>query len=165
MTEEEWSNCDRPTDILRHLDGKIPDEAFMRFSVACCRRIWPLLPDRRSRAVVEATEKYLSGEMTAEETGQVYLAWEQAYHRGEITDRAGGNTNEAIESVFGVGSGHASQVAMGCAEAIAYVAAEHARARSAPQTEITLYWKVAELTERLMQCQLLRELFGYRPAE
>jgi hypothetical protein len=165
VTEEEWLRSDWPPDMLQQLDGKIPDEEFMRFSVACCRRIWPLLPDRRSRAVVEATEKYLAGEMTANETGQVYLVWEQAYHREEVTDLAGGSTNEAIESVFGVGSGHASQVAMSCFESIAYVAAEHARGRGVQQAEITLHWKVAELTERLMQCQLLRELFGYRPAQ
>ena len=75
MTASEWLSCDWPFDMLRHLDGKLDDEAFMRFLVACCRRIWPLLSDPRSRAVVEAPEAYLAGEMTAEAAGRVFAEW------------------------------------------------------------------------------------------
>ena len=52
-----------------------PAEPFKVALVACCRRIWPLLSDPRSRAVVEAPEAYLAGEMTAEAAGRVFAEW------------------------------------------------------------------------------------------
>jgi hypothetical protein len=164
LTESEWLACDRPFEMLCHLDDKLEGEAFMRFSVDCCRRIWPLIADPRSRAVVEATEAYLAGAMTAEQASRVCGEWVRAYEAGEIEDQAGGSTNEAIESVYGVGHGHAAQVASACAESAGYAASEPLRAVGAPQAEITPVWKAARYAERLGQCQLLRELFGYRPA-
>jgi hypothetical protein len=83
LTEAEWLACDWPHDMLRHLDGKIDDEAFMRFSVACCRRIWRLITDQRSRKVVEATEVYLAGTMSAETAGQICAEWDRAYQKGK----------------------------------------------------------------------------------
>jgi hypothetical protein len=149
--------------MLRHLDGKIKEEAFMRFSVACCRRIWPLLSDPRSRAVVEATEAYLDGQMTAEAAATVLEAWDRAYQHGEVRDLASGTTNAAIESVCGVGFGHAAQVAKACFESAGYAASEPLRAAGASQPDITAAWVAAESAERLAQCQLLRQMFGYRP--
>src|SRR5436305_1926499 len=102
--------------MLRRLDGKLDDKAFMRFSVACCRRIWPLFSDPRSREVVEATEAYLAGNLSAEVASPVIEEWARAYQAGEVSDLAGGSTHEAIESVTGIGFGHAAQVAKACFE-------------------------------------------------
>jgi hypothetical protein len=165
LTEPEWLACDWPFDMLFHLDGRLEDEAFMRFSVACCRRVWPLITDPRSRSVVEATEAYLTGAVTAEAAGRVCAEWDRAYHEGGVGDLAGGSTNEAIESVYGVGHGHAAQVSKACFESVGYAASELLRAAGAPQADITAAWKAAELAERLAQCQLLRALFGYRSGE
>src|SRR5262245_16066083 len=165
MTESEWLTCDWPFDMLRHLDGKLDDEAFMRFSVACCRRIWPLITDPRSRAVVEATEAYLAGAMTAEAAGRICAEWDRACQEHGLDDLAGGSTYKAIESVYGVGYGHAAQVSKACFESAGYAASEPLRATGAPQAEITAAWEAAELKERLAQCQVLRELIGYRSAE
>ena len=163
MSEAEWLACEWPFDMLRHLDGKLEDEAYMHFSVACCRRIWPLITDPRSRGVVEATEAYLSGTMTAAAAGRICSKWERAYRDGKVDDLAGGHTNEAIESVYGLGHGHAAQVSMACFESAGYAATEPLGAAGAPQAEITSAWIAAEAAERVAQCQLLRELFGYRP--
>jgi hypothetical protein len=163
LTEPEWLACDWPFDMLRHLDGKLDDQAFMRFSVLCCRRIWPLLSDSRSRAVVEATGAYLAGQLTAEAAALILEEWDRAYQAGEVNDLAGGSTNEAIESVCGVGFGHAAQVAKACFESAGYAASASVREAGAPQPEITAAWLAAESAERLAQCQLLRQLFGYRP--
>ncbi len=48
MTEPDWRTCESPFDMLRHLNGKVPDEAFIPFAVACCRRVWPLFTDPRA---------------------------------------------------------------------------------------------------------------------
>ena len=161
MTEAEWLSCDRPYDMLRHLDGKIADAAFMRFSVACCRRVWPLITDPRSRAVVEATEAYLTGRLTAEAAQPILDEWGRAYEAGEVDDLAGGSTNEAIESVCGVGLGHAAQVSAACFQSAGFAASVPLRVAGTPQSEITAAWRVAEVAERLAQCAMLREMFGY----
>ncbi len=163
ITNTEWLTCDSPLDMLKYLEGKVYDEAFMRFSVACCRRIWTLLSDRRSRAVVETTEDYLAGNMTAEVAGQVYAHWERTYKEGEVHDLAGGSTNEAIESVCGVGYGHAAQVCAACLEAAGYAASEPLRVAGALQPQITEVRRTAQSAEKVEQCKLLRDLFGCRP--
>ncbi len=162
MSESEWQTCESPYEMLRHLDGKIADEMFMRFSVACCRRIWPLITDSRSRAVVEATEAYLAGTTTAEQAGLVCAEWVPAREAGEVNDLANGHTDEAIESVYGVGFGHAAQVSIACSESAAEAASELLRAAGASQPEIIATWRAAQSAERLAQCQLLRQLFGYQ---
>jgi hypothetical protein len=160
MTEEEWLICEWPYEMLRHLDGKVDDEAFMRFSVACCRRIWPLITNPRSRAVVDATEAYLAGTINAEAAGQVYAKWDRAYNQDEMEGRAGGFAHEAIEAVCGVGYGSAATVAMACFESAGFAASEPLRIAGVPQPEITAAWKAAESEERRAQCHLLRELYG-----
>jgi hypothetical protein len=163
LTVAEWLSCDWPYDMLRHLDGKIGDEEFMRFSVACCRRVWLLIADPRSRAVVEATEDYLAGRLSAGAAQPIFDEWDRAHEAGQVPDLAGGSTHEAIESVCGVGLGHAAQVAKACFESVGYAASEPLRAAGAPQPEITAAWLAAETAERLAQCSMLRELFEFLP--
>jgi hypothetical protein len=84
-------------------------------------------------------------------------------HRRSKATEEGGSTNEALESVCGVGFGHAAQVTGACFESAGYAASESLRTSGASQPKITAMWRGAELAERLAQCQLLREFFGYRP--
>jgi hypothetical protein len=73
MTEAEWLACEIPTDALRF----IKQHRGMRrqkkqrkqrlFSVACCRRIWPLIGNDRCRACVEVAERFADGQATSEE--------------------------------------------------------------------------------------------------
>jgi hypothetical protein len=163
MTESEWQACESPYDMLEHLEGKIDDQAFMQFSVACCRRIWPLITDPRSRAVVDAAEQYLAGTLSATAAGRICAEWDEAYRSDQsIDDLAGGVTNQAIESVYGLGEGHALQVSAACFEAAGYAASEPIRSAGASQSDVTNAWKAAERAEQLAQCDLLRQIFGCR---
>src|SRR5262245_36330607 len=76
MTEADWLACSDPYAMLDYLTASRGTrgwsllawlwplrargtERWLRlFAAACCRRLWELLPDPRSRAAVEAAERF-----------------------------------------------------------------------------------------------------------
>jgi hypothetical protein len=55
VTEEQWLACDNPRAMLAFLWGKAGDRRFRLFQVACCRRVWDLLPDDLCRRMRKTT--------------------------------------------------------------------------------------------------------------
>ncbi|OAI47680.1 hypothetical protein AYO44_09285 [Planctomycetaceae bacterium SCGC AG-212-F19] len=93
MTEAEWLAC---LDSLEMVDflmpsslpmgfGKVSERKLRLFGCACCRRIWRLLTDPRSRRAGEAYELFsdniLSGEEREAAEKQARMANEDAYQR------------------------------------------------------------------------------------
>ena len=58
MTEAEWLTYASPTAMLMvlHFQNKASERKWRLLAVACCKRIWPLLTNERSRRAVELWE-------------------------------------------------------------------------------------------------------------
>lgn len=144
-------------DLLRHLDGRVPEDSFIHFSVACCRRVLSLITDERAKAVVDATDAAINRKLTWEEYAPVYNEWARAHESGGVDDLGGGRTNEALESICGLGFGHAVQVSRSCAEAVGFAASKAVQSR----LEARAAWHTASANERAAQCDLIREIFRF----
>jgi hypothetical protein len=69
MTEAEWLYCTDPLTMIQHLHGNVSHRKLRLFTLACCRRIWHLLEDERSRQAVEAAEQFVDGSIDLDAFG------------------------------------------------------------------------------------------------
>jgi hypothetical protein len=81
MTEAAWLNGTDPQPMLELLRGKVSDRKLRLFAVACCRRVWHLLEDKRSRRAVETAEAYAAGKRTISQMEKQYRAASTAAER------------------------------------------------------------------------------------
>jgi hypothetical protein len=76
MTEEEWLACTDPEPMLRRVRRRASERKLRLFACACCRLVWPLLSDPRSRRAVEVAERHADGKTTQNRlTGAENSAW------------------------------------------------------------------------------------------
>ncbi len=82
MTESEWLTSTGPQAMLAFLQssGRTSERKLRLFAVACCRRIWHLLKDVRSREAVAVVERYSDGKVDEAELHQVNrrMAYDEA---------------------------------------------------------------------------------------
>jgi len=74
MTEVEWRECADPAIILAFLRTRGSTRKFRLFACACCRQVWDLLTDWRSRHAVEVAERFAENGTGAEKMWAVH--WE-----------------------------------------------------------------------------------------
>ena len=68
MTASDWATGTDPHAMLSLLRGREVSPRKVRlFAAACCRRVWPLLADPRSRSAVEAAERCADGDLPGDQ--------------------------------------------------------------------------------------------------
>jgi hypothetical protein len=156
-TETEWLTCTDPQPMLMFLRGNSTDRKGCFFEAACCRRIWHLLRDDRTRAAIEALERYADDatlflemvELTDQVDAVCNCHNSRTYKRFQEADWAVlWATMQPREDDQSVPT-HA-------ASAMAYYCAKNPRSKA---------WNTAWDVERLAQAALLREIIGnpFRP--
>jgi hypothetical protein len=157
MTEAEWLACTDPKKMLEVLKGKASERKLRLFAVACCRSMWPLLADPRSRAAVEWMELDADQETSDLDADRIATAAEAAHADAEESQgravqidhrNAAWAVSTAVSGVL-EGGIRLSMAVDDVARAAAYVAWA-----SRPGTN--------GRTEEAVQCRLLRCLCGPR---
>jgi hypothetical protein len=171
MTEDEWLIATDPIAMLESLEGKASDRKLRLFACACCRRLWPLLTDSRSRRSVEVAEQFADGTASEEALRQAVAeaerVWKDCVRKDELDELVVYATtfvvttprfNDANLPYLG-----ARMAAMDTAgEAVAIV---HLKGGGKLDSDVAPISEAAT-QERDAQARLLRDIFGNpsRPA-
>jgi hypothetical protein len=83
MTETQWLQCKDPGKLLNHLGAPVSARKQRLFACACCRRIWDLMTDGRSRRAVEVSERFADGLAGRKELHRASAAAEAARIGGD----------------------------------------------------------------------------------
>ncbi|HZY89323.1 MAG TPA: hypothetical protein VFE78_31160 [Gemmataceae bacterium] len=149
MTEAEWESATEPQEMLLALraSGKASERRLRLFACACCRRIWHLVPDERSRHAVEVLE--LSADGAATEAERVKAHWDSG--DAPVTGLASFSATNAVGYATGDGSTPAEDAAKDALEALSRAALDN---------------EAAVRAEAEHQAALIRCIFGptlFRP--
>src|SRR5262245_51520520 len=157
MTETQWITATDPKKLLKYLHAKASERKRGLFAAACCRRVWHLLTDPRSRRAVETAERYADGEATGKELSRAEMEAQDAYSDSRLTEREA--EVSAADAVYAV-TVASTHVRWDIAEAAA------TNARAAVAAGVTPgQRRAAGQAEGAAQLLLLREIFGnpFRP--
>jgi hypothetical protein len=155
MTEEEWLAATDPTEMLVYL-RHASDRKLRLFQVACCQRIWHLMPDTHWREAVAVAEQYADGKVNDKRRKAVLTLIRRpvnsqmermALYAAELANRRM----------------HKGRVALGCASVIGLAArvavgiVDRGPCRLSDSPEYQ--------HERAVEASLLRDIFGnpFRP--
>jgi hypothetical protein len=78
MTEQDWTYCIDPGAMERFLQQKTSARKARLYACACCRHIWEVMTDARSRHAVEVAEAYADGRATAEQLRLAHTGADEA---------------------------------------------------------------------------------------
>jgi hypothetical protein len=151
MTEEEWLACTDPTPMLDFLRGKVSDRKLRLFACACCRRVWHLLTDERSRCLVKTVEQFADGLATIFDVSNASDIHENAVSTYDFKA-------PWFAAMYATSPSHCQQSASETAQAAGCATWWE----SIPQDDpiIGVLDSSGRDTEAEGQCLLLREIFG-----
>jgi hypothetical protein len=88
MTEAEWLASTDPARMLSALRHDTSDRKLRLFAVACCRRIWHLMPDEASRVAVETGERFADELASRNDLVAAIVGIESQTYREDVPYRA-----------------------------------------------------------------------------
>jgi hypothetical protein len=196
MTEAQWLSSTNPHEMLAFLNemrpkgfgavlckiglrqSKINSRKLFLFACACCRRIWPLLVDERSRQAIETAELYADGLTGKNALHQALMSAKAAsvdsvrprVMVGEWQAAAQARAAEAVALTLD-SADPADEAATWAKEAIRAWAAQGPTHEPAPasylarKSKSTITPEAAWIAEGIAQCDLLYDLFSnpFRP--
>jgi hypothetical protein len=163
MTEAQWLAGEDPEAMLGHLEGKASPRKLRLFACACCRRLWHLLEDARSREALEVSERFADGQaVEADVQAAVARAWEAVEAIPDST--SGIRLAEDVASfAFAILRHPSPSFAFAILRRILH---QMRFARHVAEGVRLLLHLPSDVDECLAHCDLLRDLFGnpFRPA-
>jgi hypothetical protein len=160
MTEGEWLTGSNVDELLAYLGPRADTRRLRLLACACCRAIWPQLPDPRSRAGIEVAERYADGKASDRELASARNRALAAAGNGER--KAGYAPYWTLNSNLRACLAHALMAAVDAATLSAV-----GPARAGKESEA---WTVATASAiasaTAIQANLVREVFGnpFRPS-
>jgi hypothetical protein len=180
MTEPEWlTGCDYHR-MLKHAQqhlrvSRTPGGArrLRLLAVACCRHVWPLLTDPRSRAAVEAAERYADGKARRAELEEAAAAANEvereARQRSNQLDRSRASQEEqmAIDQAWHLaGMPVRTTYTLLLADWVRFLLGDLGRVPTAPRDGDPEAVSAARQQGAAIAADLVRDVFGnpFRPA-
>ncbi len=178
MTETEWLISQDPGLMLEHHRGEASRPKLRLFAVACCRRIWHLLEDERSRNAIEVVERFADGLCGDDELRSAAEQAGEAAEAAHWENRAGPIQTAAEAAAMASSEVLSSDLTMRLVETVAEAVGDQATDEDWEATWTTpgktneerwaaeqAIYKNAEAREKGRQADLLRCIFGnpFRP--
>ena len=146
MNESDWLACSDPTPMLRFLQERgISERKSRLLACACCRDIWVLLPDPRSRSAVEVAERFADDEATRREL------WTA---KRDAVSATGIAANAAYWAASAKPSGPLLNAFDAASDAYARAMVGEAR------RDVAALWDAAQVQSQRIQVSLVREVIG-----
>ncbi len=167
LTEADWLTCTDPDVLLRSLRRLLDDRKLRLLAAACCRRVWHLMTDERSRRMVEVFERHTEGRATDEEWARAgaaaRAAWQETSNPSgpEDEDPAAAAAHAALRATTTA----AAQLGPGVLQAMPKVWASAVASNVLRETAQAVAPYHTTSPERGPQCGLIRDIFGnpFRP--
>jgi len=155
MTEVEWLACCDPDAMFSFTADRVDSQLLELFGCACCRRIFDLLADQRSRRAEEVRELLAQGKATEAECSEAIRLAAYARRDARAPLRLAANVDELSPDLT---PALAAGAAFNASRGLYRVAANFATRAVACGTPSD--WQAAFAAERKAQCQLIREFIG-----
>jgi hypothetical protein len=184
VTEQDWLTATDPAPMLEFLRGRAGERKLRLFAVACCRRVWELIPPGVARRAAEEAERYADGAVSAGERAELLRALAGEAGPGERLYAALGDGTEQLRSFQDEAASpeETASWALGVRWDFPWVVASGAAALRAGvelaaelrwgdwpdrwrREQVEAEWWARKADELAAQCALLRCLFGnpWRP--
>ena len=157
MNEKKWLACRDPEAMWVYLYKKGPsDRKLGLFGCACCRRIWHLLSDRRSRKAIEVAERDADGQISEKKSSAAHKAAYEAQQETADENSPGRGDNPGLQRARWFAAYAAFQAIDGDTQA-ALSAIEAAALFAGPEGDAA--YVAATKHETKVQVRLLRCIF------